>query len=72
MLIFFGTIFFGTFIIFSIDLIYLWFSGVSFALEIAINYVLLPSLVLNVLLALPVYGIMGELTKQVYPLEVET
>ena len=72
MLIFFATIFFGTFIIFSMDLIYLWFSGVSFAMEIAINYVLLPSLVLNVLFALPVYGIMGELTKQVYPPEVET
>ncbi len=72
MLIYFATIFFGTFIIFSIDFIYLLLSGEPFALETSINYFLLPSLVLNVLFALPVYGIMGELAKQVYPPEVET
>ncbi len=72
MLIFFASIFFGTFIIFSIDFIYLWFSGTLFALDTAINNILLPSLVLNVLFALPVFGIMSELSKQVYPPEVET
>ncbi|TAK12086.1 MAG: hypothetical protein EPO32_09910 [Anaerolineae bacterium] len=40
------------------------------SLQDALNLVLLPSLVLNFLLALPIYGLMGEFAKLFYPVEV--
>jgi rod shape-determining protein MreD len=71
LLILFSTVFLGTFIINGMDFLYLWIAGVSFAFEEVFNLVILPSLVLNVILALPVFAIIGELAKQVYPPEVE-
>lgn len=71
LLILFSTVFLGTFIINGMDFLYLWIAGVSFSLEEVFNLVILPSLVLNVILALPVFAIIGELAKQVYPPEVE-
>jgi rod shape-determining protein MreD len=67
----FSSVFLGTFIINSMDFFYLWITGVSLRLDEVFNLVILPSLILNVILALPIYSIMGELAKQVYPPEVE-
>ena len=39
--------------------------------RLAILTILLPSLVLNMILVLPVFGVVGEIAKVVYPKEVE-
>lgn len=71
LLLLFSSVFSGTFIINSIDFFYLWITGVPLNIDEVFNLVILPSLVLNIILALPIYSIMGELAKQVYPPEVE-
>jgi cell shape-determining protein MreD len=71
LLLLFSSVFLGTFIINSMDFFYLWITGVPLNIDEVFNLVILPSLVLNVILALPTYSIMGELAKQVYPPEVE-
>lgn len=71
MLILFSSIFGGTFIINSMDFLFLWISGVELNFDEVFNLVILPSLVLNMILALPIFAIMGELAKQVFPLEEE-
>jgi cell shape-determining protein MreD len=71
MLILFSSVFGGTFIINSMDFLFLWISGVGLNFDEVFNLVILPSLVLNVILALPIFAIMGELAKQVFPIEEE-
>ncbi len=71
MLILFSSVFGGTFIINSMDFLFLWMSGVGLDFDEVFNLVILPSLVLNLILALPIFAIMGELAKQVFPLEEE-
>lgn len=61
----------GNFWVYGLELGYLWLSGAAFSFTQALNLVLLPSLVLNSLLVLPVFGFMSELAKLVYPPEVE-
>ncbi|MCB2180270.1 hypothetical protein KQH54_04035 [bacterium] len=63
--------FVGSFFIYGIEVVYLWISGVPLDLVEVINIVILPSLVLNMLMVLPVYGFVGEVAKTVYPREVE-
>ena len=63
--------FVGSFMIYGIETIYLWVSGVPLDLVQVLNIVILPSLVLNMLMVLPVYGLVGEVAKTVYPREVE-
>ncbi len=63
--------FFGTFLIFGLEIMYLWFTAVPYDLLEMLNIVVLPSLVLNMILVLPVYGLVGELTKRLFPREVE-
>lgn len=63
--------FVGSFFIYGIEVVYLWISGVPLDLVEVINIVILPSLVLNMLVVLPVYGLVGEVAKSVYPREVE-
>jgi len=71
LLLLFSSVFLGTFIIYSMDFLYLWITGVPLNIDEVFNLVVLPSLILNVILALPIHSIMGELAKQVYPPEVE-
>lgn len=71
LLILFSSVFGGTFIINIMDFLFLWVSGVEFNFNEVFNLVILPSLILNVILALPIFAIMGELAKQVFPLEEE-
>ena len=63
--------FLGSFIVNGLELTYIWLSGAAFSFSEALNLVLLPSLVLNLLIVLPIYAIIGELTKMVFPLEVQ-
>lgn len=70
LLILFTAAFTGTFLINSLDFFFLWLTGTPLVFEEVFNLVLLPSLVLNVLFALPVFGLIGEIAKQVFPAEV--
>lgn len=63
--------FVGSFFIYGLEAVYLWVAGVPLDLVEVINIVILPSLVLNMLMVLPVYGLVGEIAKTVYPREVE-
>lgn len=63
--------FFGTFIVYGLEVLYLWGAGVAIDLGEALNLVLLPSLMLNMIVVLPIYAFIGEIAKQVYPKEVE-
>ena len=70
LLILFTAAFTGTFLINGLDFLYLWITGTPLVFEEVFNLVLLPSLILNVVFALPVFGLMGEIAKQVFPVEV--
>jgi len=55
----------------GISYLVLVLNGASISLADSINLVLLPSTLLNLLLALPVYAIITDLAQWVYPEEVE-
>ena len=61
----------GTFFTHFLDIIVLFIAGQSVPFQDSIAYITLPSAFLNLLLALPVYVIMTDLAKMVYPQEVE-
>ena len=63
--------FFGTLVIYSVEVVYLWVTAVPLNLVEVLNIVILPSVVLNMLAALPVYGLVGEVAKRIFPKEVE-
>lgn len=63
--------FIGSLFISSWELLYLWITGSPIDLLQVFNIVLLPSLVLNMILVLPIYGVVGEITKAVFLREVE-
>ncbi|MGD8458560.1 MAG: hypothetical protein PVF83_19460 [Anaerolineales bacterium] len=67
----YSSVFLGTFIINGMDFLYLWMIGVPLSSDEVFNLVILPSLILNIILALPIYSVMGEMAKQVFPPEVE-
>lgn len=71
MLILFASVIAGSFIINGLELLYLLVIGTSVSIPSAFNLVLLPSLILNLLFILPVYAVVGELTKQLYPQGIE-
>jgi len=43
------------------------FSGASFSLQLAFNEILLPSVLINMLLAIPVHALVQEITRSIYP-----
>jgi hypothetical protein len=61
--------FFGTILIIGLEVIYLWLTAIPIGLTETLNLILLPSLVLNMIAVLPVYGLVGEVTKRLYPKE---
>jgi hypothetical protein len=65
------TTFAGTLIIQVISVLAIWLEGTSLPLIESLNLVLLPSLLLNLLLALPMYAIMGDLANWLHPKEIE-
>jgi hypothetical protein len=65
------TTFAGTLIIQVVSVVAIWLDGTSLPLIESLNLVLLPSLLLNLLLALPMYAIMGDLANWLHPKEIE-
>jgi cell shape-determining protein MreD len=61
----------GTVIVYGLDTFILWLSGAPFGLEEAFSLIILPSVILNVLFVLPIYLFVGEISKMVFPKEVE-
>jgi hypothetical protein len=66
----FTTTFLGTLLVHGLAYGFVVVSGANLTFGEAFNLVILPSLILNLILALPVYGIMGELAKLLLPAEV--
>ena len=62
----------GTLIIHSLTSVYLVLIGTPLAFGEIFNLVVLPSIFLNLLFALPVYGFMTAIINWIYPPEVET
>jgi len=63
--------FLGTMIADLISLVALRVSGVPLPWLQTLNMVILPSLLLNLLLALPFYVLLGDLARWLYPVELE-
>ena len=63
--------FFGTLITHAITVAYLRLSGTPIPLVDAFNVITLPSALLNLLVAVPLYAFIGDLANWVYPEEVE-
>ncbi len=63
------TTFIGTFIYHGITYIALFFNGTSLPIQESISLVTLPSTLLNLIFALPVYVIINDLANWIYPLE---
>jgi biotin transporter BioY len=63
--------FFGTILVHLVALVVLRITGTSLPFLNALNLVTLPSVVLNLLLAIPVYAIISDLAKWIYPEQLE-
>ncbi len=61
--------FLGTLIVHGLSFVALQFEGVEFPLGMTLNQITLPSVLLNLLLALPVYALVNDLANQLYPEE---
>jgi len=67
----FVTTFFGTMITLGVALIALRLTGDPIPVLEAINLVIFPSLLINLVLGIPVYALIGDLAKWLYPEELE-
>lgn len=65
----FSVVFLGTLIFHSLSFAALTLSGISFSIGDAARLVTLPSLLLNMLLSVPLYAFMRDLSYWVYPVE---
>jgi rod shape-determining protein MreD len=63
--------FIGTLIIHAISILTLRLMGTPLPLIESLNLVTLPSALLNLLLAIPVYAVFGDLASWLYPVEIE-
>lgn len=70
LLMMFAATFAGTLLIHALSYGYLFAAGVSLPLEDAAWLVTLPSLLLNMLFSIPVYALMRDVSRWVYPEEV--
>jgi len=61
----------GTIVLHGLSIAALRISGVLISILQGLNIITLPSLILNLLLAIPMYAIFSELAKYVYPQELE-
>ena len=61
--------FLGTLIVHGLSFVVMQFEGVEFPLGLTLNQITLPSVLLNLLLALPVYALVNDLANQMYPEE---
>ena len=67
----FTTIIFGTIITQVSAFLFLRLGGTALDFQEAVNLIILPSLLLNLLIAIPVNGIISELATWLYPPEIE-
>jgi hypothetical protein len=67
----FTTIFFGTVLTTGFSFLYLTIQGVPLDALEAVNIILLPSIILNLILAIPVQAVLKEINRWVDPAEVE-
>jgi rod shape-determining protein MreD len=65
------TTFLGTVIMHAVSLVAVAISGTSLPFGAVVNLITLPSLLLNLLLAIPIYAIINDLAKWLYPEELE-
>lgn len=65
------TVFLGTLLTHGLSILALLLSGTPLPLLQSFNLITLPSLLLNVLLAIPAYSLMGDLAGWFYPVEIE-
>jgi hypothetical protein len=63
----FSITFLGTIIVSLLSLVVLRLSGVSLPMSDVLGLLTLPSVLLNMLLAIPVYAVMRDLARWVYP-----
>jgi rod shape-determining protein MreD len=63
--------FMGTIIVNGSEIVVLWILGYPYDLVEMVELVIIPSIVLNILFVLPVYFFVSEITKIVYPKEVQ-
>lgn len=63
----FSVTFLGTLTSYTITILALRFSGIPLSLANVIGLLILPGILLNLLLAIPVYAIMRDLARWVYP-----
>ena len=62
---------FGTLVTHGVTIISRWLSGAGLFLFEGFNLITLPSLILNIFLAFPVYFILRDLSRWIYPVEIE-
>ena len=67
----FTSVFIGTVISYAVAYIFLTIQGVPLDPIEAINIILLPSIILNLILAIPVQAVLKEITRWVFPADVE-
>jgi rod shape-determining protein MreD len=67
----FVTVFLGTLLTQGLSVLALVLSGTPLPLLQSFNLITLPSLLLNLLLAIPMYTVMGDLAGWLYPVEIE-
>lgn len=61
----------GTLLQHIISILVLFIFGTGLPLQESLSWVTLPSILLNLIIALPIYAIMTDLARLVYPIEVE-
>jgi len=65
------TVFLGTLLTHGLSILALLLSGTPLPLLQSLNLITLPSLLLNILLSIPAYSLMGDLAGWFYPVEIE-
>ncbi len=68
-LVLFTSVLLGSLLVDAITMLYLWINATPMNLSDALNFIVLPRLIFNMLLALPVYAVVGELGKLLIPEE---
>ncbi len=63
----FSITFLGTIIVSLLSIVVLQFSGIALPISDVLGLVMLPGVLLNMLLAIPVYAVMRDLARWVYP-----
>ena len=63
--------FFGSLLIYALTALYLSISGTPLPLIDTLYLIILPSIILNLLLAIPVYALVKDLSEWLYPEEID-